>query len=181
MALSFFFTLWLVFIIYAGFTSMTPVWTWSGLTANAWNQMIDNLNTLKTTSDTLSTTASTHTSQISTLQTQVNAINTSWSCPAWKSMIDFSIYGQCMANNVPSITAGTTVLASAKIVNWVLQTRIIYPAWTYNTACDSWRINWYQASCNYSATVFWSVISYTATATANITWVCYSTTCKTWN
>jgi hypothetical protein len=45
-ALSFFFTLCLVFVVYAWFSSLTKVWTWSWLTSTAWNQMVDNLDDL---------------------------------------------------------------------------------------------------------------------------------------
>ena len=59
MALSFFFTLWLIFIVYASFTPLTPVWTGSWLTSGAWNQMITNLNDLDT------------------------RVNNLWSVPSW--------------------------------------------------------------------------------------------------
>jgi hypothetical protein len=40
-------SIWIFIIVYAAWRSvMTPVWTWSGLTASSWNQMIDNLNDL---------------------------------------------------------------------------------------------------------------------------------------
>ena len=40
-------SIWIFIIVYAAWRSvMTPVWTWSWLTANSWNQMIDNLNDL---------------------------------------------------------------------------------------------------------------------------------------
>lgn len=45
-ALSFFFTLCLVFVVYAWFTSLSQVWTGSWLTATAWNQMVTNLDDL---------------------------------------------------------------------------------------------------------------------------------------
>jgi len=47
MWLWFILSIWIFIIVYAAWrTVMTPVWTWSWLTASSWNQMIDNLNDL---------------------------------------------------------------------------------------------------------------------------------------
>ncbi|EKD66146.1 MAG: tail collar protein [uncultured bacterium (gcode 4)] len=98
MAVSFFLTLWLIFMVYAGFTSLTPVWTWSGLTANAWNQMITNLNDLDWRVTSLNSTV---TSLSIIPKWAVIAYN--WTvCPSWWSEANWV--------NVPTWTSWSVTL-----------------------------------------------------------------------
>lgn len=163
----------LYFLVYAGYTSMTTVWTGSWLTATAWNDMVNNISYLKTTNDTQWTQITALQTKDTDLQTQITSINTSWGCPSGKSMIDFWIMSVCTSSNVSEITAtySTYFNAKARVVNWVIQTRM--RSTSPFCPCDSWRKNWLTASCTY-----WACATLTATTTPN--WVCYSTTCTLW-
>lgn len=80
-------SIWIFFIVYATtFTSLTPVWSGSGLTSSAWNLMVSNLDDLNW--------------RLNTLNTTVSGLSAT---PSWA----------VMAFNLASCPTGWTTLASA--------------------------------------------------------------------
>jgi len=123
-------SIWIFFIVYAaGRSVMTPVTSGSWLSANAWNQMIDNLNTLKTTSDWLQTTTTTLSWDITTINSKINNFNISWT----KVTIPGNPHLTCRLTNTlnASIANACSIVTSRWWLAWSWDRINIPIAWVY--------------------------------------------------
>ena len=133
---------------------MTPVWTGSWLSANSWNQMIDNLNDLNSRINNFTFNSGnvwiwvTPTSKLQ-VNWDIKSLNTpkAWVAFNWETLAIYASY------NVSSITRATNVGGAwAYKINFTNSLPDINYAVMWS--CNAWGYNWD------SFTVEWNAISW---------------------